>query len=311
MKIIIVHGRHGASRSISLSPLGRTLLSVCLLGVPALLGGGVGYYIAAGDTGMINRQAAKSWRESLENQQHSVDEAKKNATEQLQALTVKVAELQARLVRLDAVGERLVKMGGLSKGEFDFSQPPAMGGPEVMGGTAAFQAQPLDFVKTIDELSARIDDRWAQLETLQGVMNRGSSESAAFVSGLPVHSGWMSSPFGYRPDPFTGQTAWHNGVDFPGSTGSDILAVAAGVVTWADNREGYGLLVEVNHGNGYLTRYAHNSASKVKVGDIVKKGQVLALMGNSGRSTGPHVHFEVYKDGRAVDPAAYLQRTYR
>lgn len=309
MKVIIVHGRHGASRSISLSPLGRTLLSVCLLGIPALLGGIAGYYIAAGDTGMINQQAAQSWRESLEDQQHSVEETKKNATEQLQALTVKVAELQARLVRLDAVGERLVQMGGLSKGEFDFSQPPAMGGPEV--GAMPFQAQPLDFVKEIDLLSARIDNRWAQLDTLQGVMNRGSSESAAFVSGLPVHSGWMSSSFGYRPDPFTGQTAWHNGVDFPGEVGSDILAVAAGVVTWADNREGYGLLVEVNHGNGYLTRYAHNSASKVKVGDIVKKGQILALMGNSGRSTGPHVHFEVYKDGRAVDPSSYIQRTYR
>ena len=309
MKIIIVHGRHGASRSFSLSPISRAFLSFCLLGIPALLGGVAGYYFAAGDTGLINQQAAQSWRESLENQQHSVDEAKRNATEQLQALTAKVAELQARLVRLDAVGERLVRMGGLSKGEFDFSQPPAMGGPEM--ALAPYQPQPLDFVKAIDELSARIDDRWAQLDTLQGVMNRGNSESAAFVSGLPVHSGWMSSTFGYRPDPFTGQTAWHNGVDFPGSVGSDVLAVAAGVVTWSEDREGYGLLVEVNHGNGYLTRYAHNSASKVKVGDIVKKGQLLALMGNSGRSTGPHVHFEVYRDGRAVDPASYIQRTYR
>ena len=309
MKIIIVHGQHGASRSFTFSPLGRTLLSVCLLGVPALLGGMVGYSVAAGDTGMINQQAAQSWRQSLEDQQHSVDEAKRNATEQLQALTAKVAELQARLVRLDAVGERLVRKGGLSKGEFDFSQPPAMGGPET--AAAPFQPQSLDFVKTIDELSARIDDRWAQLDTLQGVMDRGSLESATFVSGLPVHSGWMSSDFGYRPDPFTGQTTWHNGIDFPGSVGSEILAVGAGVVTWAEDREGYGLMVEINHGNGYLTRYAHNSASKVKVGDIVKKGQILALMGNSGRSTGPHVHFEVYRDGRAVDPAAYIQRTYR
>lgn len=284
-------------------------MSVCLFGVPALLGGIAGYHVAAGDTGMINQQAAQSWRESLEDQQHSVDEARRNATEQLQALTAKVAELQARLVRLDAVGERLVRMGGLSKGEFDFSQPPAMGGPEM--SVAPFHAEPLDFVKTIDELSARINDRWAQLDTLQGVMNRGSSDAAAFVSGLPVHTGWMSSSYGYRTDPFSGKMAWHNGVDFPGAEGSEVIAVAAGVVTWAENREGYGLLVEINHGNGYLTRYAHNAVSKVKVGDITKRGQVLALMGSSGRSTGPHVHFEVYKDGRAVDPASYIHRTYR
>lgn len=269
----------------------------------------MGYQMASGDRGLINQQAAESWRESLETQQAMVEEARKHADEQLTALTVKVAEMQARVVRLDALGERLVRKGGLKQGEFDFSQIPAMGGPEMTLPSGA--AQPIDFVRTIDELSARIDDRWAQLQTLEGVLNQGSTAQASFVSGLPVVSGWESSAYGYRIDPFTGRTAWHGGVDFAGKEGDDIIAVAAGVVTWADNREGYGLLVEVNHGNGYMTRYAHNSQSKVKVGDIVKKGQVIALMGNSGRSTGAHVHYEVYKNGRAVDPASYIRRTYR
>jgi murein DD-endopeptidase MepM/ murein hydrolase activator NlpD len=169
----------------------------------------------------------------------------------------------------------------------------------------------IDFVQTIDALSARIDNRWAQLDTLEGVLDKTDSSKHAFVSGLPIRKGWQSSPYGYRTDPFTGQIAWHSGIDFAGKEGSDVLAAGAGVVTWAEDRDGYGLLVEINHGDGYLTRYAHNKETKVKVGDVVQKGQIIALMGNSGRSTGAHVHYEVYKNGRAVDPASYLHRTYR
>lgn len=310
MKIIIIHGRHGASRSITLStPWGKALFSLCLVGIPALLGSLIGYQMASGDRGLINQQAAESWRESLQAQQESVEEARKNAEEQLAGLTVKVAQMQARVVRLDALGERLVRKGGLKSGEFDFSQAPAVGGPEIP--LPAGSVQPIDFVRTIDELSARIDNRWVQLQTLEGMLNKDNADQASFVSGMPVLNGWESSAYGYRIDPFTGRTAWHSGVDFAGKEGDEIVTAGAGVVTWADNREGYGLLVEVNHGNGYMTRYAHNSQSKVKVGDIVKKGQVIALMGNSGRSTGAHVHYEVYKNGRAVDPASYIRRTYR
>lgn len=309
MKIIIVHGRHGASRSIS-SPLGKTLLTACLVGIPALLGGITGYYIASADpASMMNQRAAQAWRDSLAEQQHSVDETRRQANEQLQGLTAKIAEMQARLVRLDAMGERLVRMSGLNKGEFDFSKPPAMGGPEI--NAVPFEASPLDFLRVMNDLSARIDDRYRQLDTLQGLADHSNFSEAAYVSGLPVLTGWESSAFGYRIDPFTGQTAWHNGIDFAGEYGSDIVASAAGVVTWAGDREGYGQLVEIDHGDGYRTRYAHNSKLKVKVGDIVKKGQVISLMGSSGRSTGAHVHYEVYKNGRAVDPASYIHRTYR
>jgi len=122
-------------------------------------------------------------------------------------------------------------------------------------------------------------------------------------------SGWLSSNYGNRLDPFTGKRAWHNGVDFAGREGSDIVAVASGVVSWSGERYGYGKMVEVAHGEGVTTRYAHNLENTVKVGDMVRRGEVIALMGNSGRSTGPHVHFEVFKNGRPVDPASYLRRT--
>jgi len=312
MKIIVVHGKHGTARSVALSPLGRVLLSVCLVGIPALLGGVTGYYIAANDSSaVINQKAAQSWRESLARQQTSLDDAKKLVDKRLHALAAKVAQLQARMVRLDALGEQLVAESGLKEGEFDFSQPPALGGPVMASDQPAQEMQPLDFMRTIDELAEKIDNRWQQLDTLQGVLSQESLAEKAFVSGRPVKWGWMSSQYGHRTDPFTGKQAWHSGVDFAGKDGSEIIAVAAGVITWAGKRDGYGLMVEINHGDGYVTRYAHNKENKVKIGDVVKKSQTIGLMGNSGRSTGPHVHYEVYKHGRAVDPASYLRRTYR
>jgi murein DD-endopeptidase MepM/ murein hydrolase activator NlpD len=135
--------------------------------------------------------------------------------------------------------------------------------------------------------------------------------AASTVAGKPVAGGWVSSHFGYRSDPFTGHRAWHKGVDIAGKTGTDVVAVAAGVVTRADNVTGYGNMVEIDHGEGYVTRYGHNKENKVKAGDLIEKGQVIAAMGSTGRSTGSHVHFEVYKNGRVVDPSSYIQRNIR
>jgi murein DD-endopeptidase MepM/ murein hydrolase activator NlpD len=132
-----------------------------------------------------------------------------------------------------------------------------------------------------------------------------------FIAGRPVQKGWLSSRFGTRNDPITGKRAWHSGVDFAGKDGSSVIAVAAGVVVYAAPRSGYGLLVELNHGSGFKTLYGHHKKLHVRVGDIVKKGQVIGSMGSSGRSTGPHVHFEVYKNGRVVDPASYIHRASR
>ena len=227
----------------------------------------------------------------------------------MHALTLRVAEMQARLVRLDALGERITAVAKLDRGEFDFSQIPAIGGPETDDQGGFFENP--DFIDAIDSLSKRIENRTQQLNILETLLANRKIEGEVFLAGRPIKKGWMSSHYGHRTDPFNGRLAMHEGVDFAGKLGSEIITVGSGVVTWSGDRYGYGQMVEINHGSGYMTRYAHNMENKVEMGDIVKQGQVIALMGSSGRSTGPHVHFEVYKHGRAVDPSTYIHRASR
>lgn len=309
MKLIIVSGKHAESRTLSLSRWARALLSLCLLGAPMSVGLFFGYNLAIGGEKILDQQALQTIKSLVEEDQKTLATTKQNAELQLQALALRMAELQARLVRLDALGERLTIIAKLDKGEFDFNQRPALGGPETTDLGNGYAAP--GFVDAIDQLAQTIDDRHYQLEILESLMANRKIQNDTFLAGRPIKKGWMSSRFGHRTDPFNGRVAMHEGVDFAGKEGSEIIAVAAGVVTWSAERYGYGQLVEINHGGDYVTRYAHNKENLVKPGDVVKKGQVLAYMGSSGRSTGPHVHFEVYKHGRPVDPAAYIHRASR
>jgi murein DD-endopeptidase MepM/ murein hydrolase activator NlpD len=158
----------------------------------------------------------------------------------------------------------------------------------------------------LDSLEHKVDLRDAQLAALENVILARDLNDQIHPEGRPTKGGFISSYFGDRQDPFTGHEAFHRGIDFAGSAGSEVVAVAAGVVTWAGARSGYGSMVEVNHGNGYMTRYAHNQRTLVTVGQTVTRGQAIALMGSTGRSTGPHVHFEVLKNGRQINPASFL-----
>ncbi|GLS25570.1 M23 family metallopeptidase [Marinibactrum halimedae] len=311
MKVIVVGKNHSRTRSFNISSWARALLSICLLGIPlgATL---IGYQLGAGrdeQTDVLADDSAQALKQAIDTQKRTVEQTRRETEEHLAALTLRMAELQARLVRLDALGERLTTIAKLDSGEFDFSQTPALGGPESLEAQSTYI--PPTFIEVIDQLADQIADREQQLETLEILMANRKIQSDLFIAGRPIKKGWMSSRFGRRTDPFNGKIAWHGGVDFAGKFGSDIISVASGVVTWSDKRSGYGQMVEVSHGGGFSTRYAHNSENLVKVGDVVKKGQVIALMGSSGRSTGPHVHFEVYKNGRAVDPSSYIHRTHR
>ncbi len=310
MKVIIVSGKHGQSKSLSLGRWTSALLSLCLLGAPLGLGAIAGYSFGGNDSEVLDSQALAAMKEKNRKEQELAANARAEAQHQVQALTLKMAEIQARLVRLDALGERVTTVAKLDKGEFDFSQLPALGGPEVEDQNSSLYDNP-DFVDAMDRLVARVDNREQQLEILETLLANRKVEDEVFLAGRPIRKGWMSSHFGHRTDPFTGRKAMHEGVDFAGKLGSEIVAVGSGVVTWSGERYGYGQMVEINHGSGYITRYAHNLENKIEVGDIVKKGQVIALMGSSGRSTGPHVHFEVYKHGRPVDPATYIHRASR
>lgn len=307
MKFIIIDNHSGKHRSFNANAISLALAIIGLLSVP-LITGTAAYYYGLGEAGLNNELVGK-WREVLRIQQREVDEAKTDARGSLEAGATRLANLQARIVRLDALGERLISVAKLNEGEFDFSQPPALGGP--LNEAQDLNNDVPDYMKRLGKLSEEIESREQQLSILETLLVSRKIQSDLFIAGRPVEKGWMSSRFGARIDPITGKRAWHTGVDFAGKEGSNIIAVAAGVVVYSGSRSGYGELVEINHGSGFTTLYGHHKKNLVKVGDIVKKGQVVGLMGSSGRSTGPHVHFEVYKHGRIVDPSSYIHRSSR
>ena len=309
MKIIVVDQKHGQTKSLVLNRWARLALSVCLLGIPVVLGYYGYHFSASRNADFYKDEATQAWMDDLKSQREDIDQIRQDTLAQLEALTLRMANLQARLLRLDALGQRLTEISDLDDGEFDFTQEPAMGGPVVSDET---DIEMPDFMRSLDMLTREIEDKQQQLELLDSLMADQQIQSESFLSGRPINRGWISSPFGRRIDPFTGKLAWHHGIDFAtGKTGVEVKAVASGVVTFAGEKQGYGEMVKINHGNGYETLYAHDEKLLVKPGDIVKKGQVVALSGNSGRSTGPHVHFEVHKNGRVVDPSSYVHRTSR
>ena len=306
MNIIFISNREGKSRSVTLNNWAKVLLSVCLLGLPVCGGLVLGMQFGGEDSDLVS--SIELMKRELAQQQAELDAGRTEARQKVEALTLKLAAMQARLVRIDALGERLTDMASLDDGEFDFSQQTALGGPE-QDQVSSPEYSDLEHLYT--QLEHQLASRESQLELLESFMTDRKLKQQSSLTGRPVKKGWMSSRFGYRTDPFHGRRSWHNGVDFAGKEGAEIVAVASGVVTWSGDKQGYGHMVELDHGEGYITRYAHNKQNLVNVGDAVKKGEVIAVMGSSGRSTGPHVHFEVYKNGRAVDPASYIRRTIR
>jgi murein DD-endopeptidase MepM/ murein hydrolase activator NlpD len=219
-------------------------------------------------------------------------------------MAMRIGEVNAHVIRLDALGKRLTEMADIDSREFDFDRDPPSGGPEGEG----VSAQIPDLSQMLAQLARRADLRESQLAALENVILTRELKEEIHPEGRPVSSGYISSYFGERADPFDGREAFHKGVDFAGSLGSDVVAVAAGVVTWSGERSGYGKLIEINHGDGYSTRYAHNERTLVAVGQTVKRGEAIALMGSTGHSTGPHVHFEVLHNGRQVDPLSFIGR---
>ena len=251
-------------------------------------------------------QHVVKWQGLVEGQQAEIAEARRSAQADLDALTLRIGKMQAQMLRLNALGERLVDQGSLDKEEFDFDAVPAVGGP---GESEAVQSVPLaDFLSMLDTLDNEMQDREQKLSVLESLLMSRSLHERVMPSGKPIADGWLSSKYGKRNDPFTGKQDFHKGLDFAGKKGSEVITVGDGVVSWAGKRSGYGNLIEINHGNGYTTRYGHNQKHLVQVGDKVKKGQQIALMGSTGRSTGPHVHFEVLQNGKTVNPSKYIAR---
>lgn len=309
MNIVFIPKNKGKSCSFRFTSKGFYILLGFLVSFPLLLGAG-GYVLGLGDAEPGPWAMVKMWEKQLSDQKVKVEFATKNADENIEALSRRLAELQAHVIRLDALGSRLTKVAKLDEGEFDFDSRPAQGGPENADAPTDTIVV-ADFMESLNQLSEQLENRSQQLGLLETMLMSRQLDDEIMPAGRPVQKGWLSSHYGIRNDPFTGRPEMHKGVDFAGKAGSNVVTVAAGVVTWAGSRWGYGNLVEINHGNGYATRYGHNSEVLVKVGDTVKKGDAIALMGSTGRSTGPHVHFEVWHDGRVVDPLQYIKTASR
>ncbi|MCK5880758.1 MAG: M23 family metallopeptidase [Sinobacterium sp.] len=235
--------------------------------------------------------------------QHQVSSLKSYSEAVFLEQSRQVGLLQARIIRLEALGGQIADMAGMEK-EFNFYQEPAIGG----ANPAVESLIEHDLLANMAELQARLDVREVELQAIDGIVQNKNINKERYLSGIPVKKGWLSSDFGQRTDPFTGGLAWHKGVDFAGKEGTDVVAVASGIIIWSGKRFGYGNLVEIDHGNGFSTRYGHNKENLVTMGEVVEKGQAIARMGSTGRSTGPHVHYEVLKQGKQVDPHRYIYR---
>ena len=299
MKIILV-SHDGNTRSIQ---AGRRVLfgAVCLLlGIAGALSA-VMYPLVTSQfmiPGMIDQ-----WRERLADQDARVRVLEEQAMTESGAVGRQLAQMQARLWRMEALGNRVADVARIPLDEFGFDLPAPQGGP---AGSCDRNLESPDLRAGLDALAIDIRDREDELEVLETVLGNQEYWEAARLAGWPVNRGWVSSPYGRRVDPISGRMAWHSGMDFAGRKGSDVVAIAAGVVVFAGRREGYGNLVEIEHGDGYVTRYAHHHRLRVKTGDIVKRGDPLGSLGSTGRSTGPHVHVEVLRNGRHVNPAEYV-----
>jgi murein DD-endopeptidase MepM/ murein hydrolase activator NlpD len=226
----------------------------------------------------------------------------------LNAMAVKLGELQAQMLRLDGLGERLAKLAGLKPQElpppFEPGVAPGRGGPAP---SFSRDLSLSEFTSMLMQLGRGVDERSDQLGVLEALLVTNSASKKFLPTLEPIADGWFSSNFGWRLDPFTGQKSFHEGIDFPAEVGTMILAAASGKVIYAEVHPAYGRMIEIDHGNGLISRYAHASTLLVKEGDLVVRGQQIARVGTTGRSTGPHLHFEVRLNGIPQNPARFLQ----
>lgn len=308
MNVVIFGKGFGKPLQINLSGRSAGALAVLIAGFLGSAMFGVGYWYSAQTGSGMSESDVVSLTEAVDVQKIEIARTRQQTEDTLDALAINIGQLNARLIRLDALGRRLTEMADLEDSEFDFDSQPAMGGPEEPYMNAAAVAAP-QVLSAMAALGSQLDDREAQLGVLESVLSNQNLSERVYPQGRPVLSGWMSSYFGRRTDPFTGKPANHRGVDFAGKAGAEIIAVADGVVTWSSDRYGFGNLVEINHGNGYSTRYAHNEENLVAVGEEVRKGQTVALMGDTGRATGPNLHFEVLKNGQRVNPVNFIRQS--
>ena len=300
MNIIFLSSNKGTLCNIGLCKPAHYMVLFALLG---LFGGGIGYLGYKLGESPDPVHSVSEWRETLRQQQIEIDSLRQEYSASVEALSSRLGLIQAHANRLDALGQKLIQMAEIDNGEFDFSQTPALGGPETFPQTTMDR---YEISLAIDRIAAGLEHRENQLIVLDDLLLNRNLLKEVQPSGRPITKGWLSSYYGMRNHPISGKKEMHKGIDFAGKMGGAVIAVAKGVVTFAGPRYGYGKVIDINHGKGYTTRYGHNSKLLVSVGDTVEKGFQIAEIGSSGRSTGPHVHFEVLKNGHHVNPMKFI-----
>ncbi len=300
MNIILVSDSLAKSRSVTLSQTQVLLIALGILFSGVILA--IGTYIV---TMKFAVDLRNPYLRTLVGELYQ-DDQKRNEAEMrdnMNALAVKVGELQARILRLDAFGERLAKAAGIKREEFRFDEKPGQGGPAAAAGR---DLSVTEFNQMLAEISRVLDDRSDKLGVLDSLLMDGRLAAKTIPTTMPVEAGYYSSNYGYRIDPISGRSSFHTGVDIIASPGTPVMAAAGGVVATVAYVSEYGNIVEVDHDNGLTSRYAHLSKSLVRVGDVVMKGQVIARVGATGRTTGPHLHFEVREKGIPLNPNKFL-----
>jgi murein DD-endopeptidase MepM/ murein hydrolase activator NlpD len=304
MQIILLHSRLTRVRSMTLT--GKHLVALLVGLVLGVIGVGVlvAYltlrHAAQGEGSPMMRQLLSSLMQQEDGRQE------KYLKENLAVMAVKLGELEAQLMRLDSLGERVQGLSGVSPEEFNFKETPGRGGIDTSAthGTKDLSMQELQAM--LSQLSVDAGHRSDYMNAVETALMSGRIKSRLLPTNMPVRAAYNSSSFGWRLDPFKGHNAFHEGLDFPAPTGTPIVAAANGVVISAQFHYQYGNVLDIDHGNDITTRYAHMSQFRVKVGDIVKRGQHIGEVGSTGRSTGPHLHFEVRVRQVAQDPKKFL-----
>ncbi|OFZ97890.1 MAG: peptidase M23 [Betaproteobacteria bacterium RIFCSPLOWO2_02_FULL_62_17] len=307
MHIILVPSRLAAARSVTLGP-GHLALAGFVAMTGVLLIAVALFYLSLRYSVEFKLPLLESALATV--QEREARKAESFLRENLNAMAVKLGQMQAQLMRLDALGDRVSSLAGLKPSEFRFNEIPGRGGAT----STSMPSQDLsmaDFGRQLDMLSRQMDNRTDSLGILETTLFDVRVKKRLLPTVTPVDASWNASSFGWRIDPFTGQNALHEGVDFISDAGTPIFAAAGGVVLAAEVHHQYGRMIEIDHGNDFVTRYAHASKLLVKPGDVVQRGRKIAEVGSTGRSTGPHLHFEVRYRGVAQNPARFLQASAR
>lgn len=303
MNIILVSGRLAKTRRITLGgwqiALWVLLLSGFMLGAAFVLQYAMVRYAPEGLSDEIRAMLSKVQSDEQHKQQVYLHSS-------LDAMATRVGQMQAQLQRLDALGTRLAKLTGMKPEEFQFSLPAAQGGPLIALPAQEMSTNILE--QQMNRLAGVVSDRSDKLLALETMLLQNQLSRKLLPSIPPVTEGWYSSNFGWRLDPFTGTNAMHEGVDYVVGFGTPIRASAGGVVAYSSLHPQYGNMVEIDHGNEIITRYAHASKLFVKVGQVVRRGDKIAEVGSTGRSTGNHLHFEVRFKGSAQNPVRFLEK---